>query len=365
MPDYILEYVDNKPILELTAPGPQGATGAGIVVKDELATVQNLPPLPNDNLLPGDAYIINGELWVYVASGEFVNTGFVEGAPGPVGPQGVQGPKGDTGAQGVQGIQGVVGPKGDKGDKGEQGTSILIKGTLLSSTELPALPQNVADAYIINGDLWVWANGAWANVGAFRGPQGIQGPTGPTGPQGAQGIQGIKGDTGSQGPIGLTGPQGPKGDTGADSTVAGPQGPQGIQGPKGDQGIQGIQGVKGDQGIQGIQGPIGLTGKAISNAMFSAVGAVVTFTGSARYYVTAAGNITVSKASLGTAGSTATTVVIKKNGVTAHTDTIATGTNVITNNTVVAVAANDYITIDVTAAGTGAADLVVLVRIEE
>jgi glutamate synthase domain-containing protein 2 len=48
-----------------------------------------------------------------------------------------------------------------------------------------------------------------------------------------------------------------------------------------------------------------------------------------------------------------------------HTDTIAANTNVITNNTVVAVAANDYITVDVTSAGTGATDLTVMVRIVE
>lgn len=365
MADYILEYVDNKPILELSAPGPQGATGAGIIVKDELATVGNLPPLPNDNLLPGDAYIINGELWVYTAAGEFVNTGFVEGAPGPVGPQGVQGPKGDTGLQGIQGVIGPVGPKGDKGDKGEQGTSIAIRGTLTSSAELPALPQNAQDAYIIQGNLWVWDGSQWVNVGAFRGPQGEQGPVGPIGPKGDTGIQGPQG---IQGNVGPTGPQGPIGLTGADSTVAGPEGPAG---PAGPQGLQGLKGDKGDQGIQGVQGPqgvkgdTGLTGKSISNAMFSAPGAVTVFTGSSRFYVAGAGNIVLSKASLGTAGSTSTTVVIKKNGTTVHTDTIASGTNVITNNTTVAVAANDYITVDVTSAGTGAVDLVVQVRIEE
>lgn len=523
MADYILEFIDQRPVLELSAPGPQGATGAGIVVKGEVATTAQLPALPNPSLLPGDAYIVQGNLWVYAASGAFVNTGFVEGAQGPQGVPGAVGPKGDTGLQGVQGPKGDKGDKGDQGIQGPQGTSILIKGTLVNSTQLPALPSNVADAYIINGDLWVWANGAWANVGAFRGPQGEQGPIGPIGPKGD------KGDTGATGA------------TGADSTVPGPQGIQGIQGPQGIQGIQGIQGpapvisgtsatstligtgaktvtveaglaltvgqvvrlvsranaanfmvgtvtsysgvtlvvnvtyvggsgtfadwnlsisgdrgaagttgaaavisststtsfaigtgskvfvtataltlvvgqtvrayqtttpanymqgpitaisgtsvtvnvteiggtgtiaawtiglagqtgAQGPQGIQGIQGIQGVIGKSVSNAMFSAVGNVAVATGTHRFYVPAAGNITVSKASLGTAGSTATTVNINKNGANVVSLTVATGTNVITNNLTVAVAANDYITVDVVTAGTGAKDLVVQVRIEE
>lgn len=422
MTDTTLKIINRRPLLKISSPGPQGKTGAGITVLGELASTSNLPATPNDNLSPGDAYIIAGDLWVYASSGTFVNSGFVEGAPGPqgeIGPQGIQGPQGEPGpigATGPQGIQGIPGPKGDRG------TGIAVKGTLGSEAELPALPQEPEDAYIISGDMYVWDGSSWTNVGAFQGPQGEQGPIGPTGPKGdtgATGPQGIQGpigltgptgpqgatgatgptgltgpkgdtgDTGPQGPIGLTGPQGdtgPKGDSAYAVAVAngfvgteaewlasleGPQGPQGIQGetgpqgipgPKGDTGDTGPQGIQGNPGPQGIQGP---TGKSITNAQFSAVGTVATFTGATRYYVQNAGNIVMSKASLGTAGSTATTIVVKKNGTTVHTDTIAASTNVITNTTVVAVAANDYLTIDCTAAGTGAKDLVVMVRIEE
>jgi hypothetical protein len=171
---------------------------------------------------------------------------------------------------------------------------------------LPAT-GNDGDAYLIDGDLWVWADTDWENVGNIQGPQGatgaqgpegpqgvqgetgaqgiqgIQGATGATGPQGAQGVKGDTGETGPQGIQGETGPQGPqgiKGDTGNTGATGatgatgpqgetGPQGPQGIQGVKGDTGNtgatgatgpQGETGPQGIQGIQGIQGETGATG---------------------------------------------------------------------------------------------------------
>ena len=100
--------------------------------------------------------------------------------------------------------------------------------------------------------------------------------------------------------------------------------------------------------------------------MFTSMDSIGTFTGTARFYVPNAGTIVMSKASLGTVSSSGNVVVnVKKNGTTAHTLTLSSGTNVSTVTTTVSVAANDYLTVDVTGAGTGAKDLVVMVRIEE
>jgi hypothetical protein len=221
------------------------------------------------------------------------------GLTGPQGPQGLKGDKGDTGDQGPIGLTGPQGLKGDKGDTGEigpqgiegpqgsqgqAGASVTLKGSVATTSLLPATGNTIGDSYIVDadGNLWVWNGTTWIDAGQIVGPQG---------PQGIQGIQGVKGDTGETGPQGLkgdTGLQGPKGDTG-DTGATGPQGLQGVQGetgltgqtgltglkgdkgdtgetgPAGLQGIQGIQGEVGPQGPQGIQGPIGNTGPAGTN----------------------------------------------------------------------------------------------------
>ena len=234
----------------------------------------------------------------------------LKGDIGPEGPQGVQGPKGDkgltgskgdTGPQGPQGPEGPQGVQGIPGEKGADGTGVTILGSFATEEGLNAARptgNNIGDAYIVAGDLFVWNGSLFENVGQIQGPQGIQGPAGPTGPQGPEGQrgltgpqgpegpQGIKGDTGLQGPegpqglqgdtgpqgiegpIGPEGPQGPKGEVGPQ----GPQGPEGIQGPEGDigpegpqgtpglEGPEGPQGPKGDAGLQGPQGPEGPQG---------------------------------------------------------------------------------------------------------
>lgn len=151
------------------------------------------------------------------------------GDQGPTGLQGIQGPKGDQGDQGPQG------PKGDQGIKGDTGAGVNIIGTLNNPSELPA-SGNTGDAYLIDGDLYVWTGTSWENVGNIQGPQG------PQGPQGEQGIQGPKGDTGDQGA----------------------EGPQGIQGIQGIQGATGPKGDKGDTGAGVAAG--GSTGQILSKS---------------------------------------------------------------------------------------------------
>lgn len=58
-----------------------------------------------------------------------------------------------------------------KGEKGEDGKSINVKGSFDSEKELPDSGE-YNDGYIINGDLYVWDNDRWRNVGKIQGPQG-------------------------------------------------------------------------------------------------------------------------------------------------------------------------------------------------
>lgn len=62
-------------------------------------------------------------------------------------------------------------PKGDKGDRGEDGTSINIKDRLNSEQDLPT-GGNKGDAYIIQGDVYVWDGLQWNNIGKIQGPKG-------------------------------------------------------------------------------------------------------------------------------------------------------------------------------------------------
>ena len=158
---------------------------------------------------------------------------------------------------------GPAGEQGPAGPAGADGTSIVIKGSVLTVNLLPQT-GNLGDLYVITstGDGYFWNSTEWQSIGTLRGPKG---DTGNTGPAGADGIQGSKGDTGATGSQGI---QGPKGDTGATGSqgIQGPKGDTGdtgatgLQGPKGDTGADGSQGIQGPAGADGIQGPKGDTG---------------------------------------------------------------------------------------------------------
>ena len=209
-----------------------------------------------------------------------------KGDKGDPGEQGPKGDKGDTGEQGLQGIQGEQGPKGSDGIgiqaavvddegylvitytdgdidklgpvKGADGTSISIKDSLTSTSELPSSGQNKGDGYLIDGNLWIYTGASeegsingFKNVGAIKGPagRGIMSII-----ISEEGIMTINySDSTSEevgnvkGPKGDTGEQGPKGDTG-EQGIQGEQGLQGEKGDPGEQGIQGEQGPKGDKG---------------------------------------------------------------------------------------------------------------------
>ena len=93
----------------------------------------------------------------------------------------------------------LMGPQGATGPAGQDGTGVSILGGYDSFEELQeAHPSGDAgDAYLVDGDLYVWSGSAWQNVGNIQGPKGDTGETGATGA------------TGAAGSVGATGPAGP------------------------------------------------------------------------------------------------------------------------------------------------------------
>lgn len=111
---------------------------------------------------------------------------------------GEKGDPGSTGQNGAPGNDGVSitgasidtnghliltlsqGPTIDAGvAKGADGTSITIIDNLSSTSQLPSTGQQNGDAYLINGDLWIYTGGSdpdmvngFKNVGRIQGPEG-------------------------------------------------------------------------------------------------------------------------------------------------------------------------------------------------
>lgn len=274
--------------------GPQGPRGEkgdkgdpGEKGADGTVAFESLTPEQKESLrgisITAVSIDTDGNLTITFSDGDSENVGNIIG---PQGPQGPQGEKGDVGPVGPQG------PQGEKGEQGNDGTSLNILGTKESEADLP-LSAEKNDAYLINGEMWVFDGTNWNNAGKIQGPQGPQGPIGPQGPKGdpgpqgvkgdpgkkgEQGAQGLKGDTGPQGEQGPVGPKGEQGDTGArgitftpvvdskgniswsnDGGLENPQtvnitGPQGDMGAKGDVGPQGEKGETGDAGPKGDKG---------------------------------------------------------------------------------------------------------------
>lgn len=260
--------------------GPQGPKGEkgekgdpGEKGVDGTVAFESLTPEQKESLrgvsITAVSIDTDGNLTITFSDGDSENVGNV------IGPQGVPGPKGDKGDVGPVGPQG---PQGEKGEQGNDGTSLNILGTKESEADLP-LSAEKNDAYLINGEMWVFDGTNWNNAGKIQGPQGPQGPVGPQGSKGDPGPQGVKGDPGEKGDTGARGitftpvvdskgniswsndgglenPQtvnitGPQGDTGAKGDV-GPQGEKGEvggAGPKGDKGTTFIPSVDADGNI--------------------------------------------------------------------------------------------------------------------
>lgn len=138
--------------------------------------------------------------------------------------------------------RGEKGERGEPGVKGETGAALAIKGTKNSTTDLPKAGQ-AGDAYMIGGDLYVWSDTTWTNVGRVKGEKGERGEPGVKGDPPKMTIS----DAGTWVVEGV--------DTGKKA-----MGPQGEQGDTGDPGPRGLQGIQGEDGIPGKQGPPGPPG---------------------------------------------------------------------------------------------------------
>jgi hypothetical protein len=199
------------PTGQIGVTGPTGPQGSGITVLGTFNTLVDLQTaIPTGTL--GTGYIVGYDLYVWDDENiEWDNVGPVVGPTGPTGPQGI---------------------------------SINIIDTLSTVTSLP-ITADINDAYVIEdeGDLYVWGESGWSNVGQFVGPTGSTGPTGPSG-----------------GPTGPTGPTGAQGDPG------GPTGPEGPTGPLGPTGPTGATGPAGATGATGPALGIGPTGPATSSS---------------------------------------------------------------------------------------------------
>lgn len=247
--------------------GPQGPKGEkgdkgdpGEKGVDGTVTFESLTPEQKESLrgvsITAVSIDVNGNLTITFSDGDNENVGNI------MGPQGVRGPKGDKGDVGPVGPQG---PQGEKGEQGNDGTSLNILGTKESEADLP-LSAEKNDAYLINGEMWVFDGTNWNNAGKIQGPQGPQGPVGPQGSKGDPGPQGVKGDPGEKGDTGARGITftpvvDSKGNISwsNDGGLENPQtvnitGPQGDTGTKGDVGPQGEKGEAGDAGPKGDKG---------------------------------------------------------------------------------------------------------------
>lgn len=245
--------------------GPQGPRGEkgdkgdpGEKGADGTVAFESLTPEQKESLrgisITAVSIDTDGNLTITFSDGDSENVGNIIG---PQGPQGPQGEKGDVGPQGPQG------PQGEKGEQGNDGTSLNILGTKESEADLP-LSAEKNDAYLINGEMWVFDGTNWNNAGKIQGLQGPQGPVGPKGEQGDAGVRGItftpvvdsRGNISWSNDGGLENPQtvnitGPQGDTGAkgDTGPRGEKGEAGDAGPKGDKGTTFVPSVDTDGNI--------------------------------------------------------------------------------------------------------------------
>lgn len=208
------------------------------------------------------SYVYNGSSWDVIAQ---------DGTVGPPGDTGPQGP------QGIQGVPGVAGPPGADGETLYTWVKYADTSTGSGISDSPVGKSYIGLAYNKPTDVesTTASDYTWS---LFKGDQGVQGPVGPNGQTLYTWIKYADSPTSgmSDSPTGkkyfgiaynktsstesttysdyawslIEGPQGPPG-------VAGPTGPTGSTGPEGPRGYTGPQGVAGPQGPTGPQGVAG------------------------------------------------------------------------------------------------------------
>ena len=92
---------------EIGPTGPTGVTGAPGAAIHLLGSYDSLAQFELDHPTgtPGDAWLVEGDLFVADENGNWVNVGHIQGATGATGPAGPQGDAGPTGADGKSAFQ--------------------------------------------------------------------------------------------------------------------------------------------------------------------------------------------------------------------------------------------------------------------
>lgn len=202
------------------ADGPAGPAGTGIELAGALNDPSELPP----SGAPGEAYLIDGYVWVWTVD-QFVNAGPLQGPPGADGADGADGAPGADGADGADGSDGAPGTPGAAG----------------------------ASAYQI-----AVSNGFVGNEAAWLAS--LQGADGADGENGAPGADGADGDDGDAGPPGQSAYAVAVSNGFVGNEAAWLASLQGADGADGAPGADGEPGLDGDDGAPGADGADGATG---------------------------------------------------------------------------------------------------------
>ena len=158
-------WIDLLPVSEIEGPqGVQGPQGdAGVPVKLRVDSVSNFLQW---------RYVDDSNAWQDLIDMETLR-----------GDQGIQGPQGDNVELRIDGgfiewkltddivwnqLIALIELEGPQGPVGE---GLNIIGSLNDPADLPT-SANTGDAYIINGDMWIYDGTTWNNVGNVVGPQG-------------------------------------------------------------------------------------------------------------------------------------------------------------------------------------------------
>jgi len=158
--------------LKSTEEGPIGPAGKNLVVKGTVANAAVLDTIsnPSDN----DAYVTNdnGHLHTYIAEDtNWVDLGPFRGTDGKSAYQ-IWLANDNTGSE-VEFLASL------KGKDGKNGTSVVIRGSVVTFEELPANPQDqwVYAVRDVN-TLYCYVVNAWVSLGEFRGEDGEDGQNG-------------------------------------------------------------------------------------------------------------------------------------------------------------------------------------------
>ena len=266
--------------------GDKGEDGTSVTIKNTLTSTDNLPTEGNKN---GDAYLINGYLWVYTGTSITDNTNI----KGFTNVGNIQGPKGDTGASGKDGKSAYEIAKETGFDGTEEDWINSLKGVNgTNGTNGKEIELQVTDTYI----QWKYTTETdWINLielASLKGPKGDQGIPGENGTNGTNGKEielnvndtyiqwRYVGDAAWIDLYPLASLKGPKGDQG----IPGENGTNGTNGKEielnvNDTYIQwryvgeeswknlielaSLKGQKGDKGEQGVPGENGTNGKEV------------------------------------------------------------------------------------------------------